>query len=271
MKYKISEVSKILNIPIDTLRYLEKKDIVNPVKNYQNSYRFYDAWDINFLIEYKRFRSFDFSTSEVHDIMHHDSLMNFIERIDEKQDYFEERQKYYHLLVKKNEEYRSALQRIKDDLWKCSFRQRPEMYYFIHRFNYQYVSKKQFAGLFEIWLNYFPFVEPIVEMQLEAINSRNNNNDYQWGFSIRKEYADEFSIPLNDKVKYIDTTQCVYTIICAGDRGSFSLTLLDKALAFIEENNYKLTGTVVGNLLTRVHEADGYSRYIEVWLPVEKK
>ena len=72
MKYKISEVSKILNIPIDTLRYLEAKDIVNPSKNDNNKYRFYEAWDINFLTEFKKFRSFDFSVSEVKEILHSD-------------------------------------------------------------------------------------------------------------------------------------------------------------------------------------------------------
>ena len=271
MKYKISEVSKILNIPIDTIRYLEKKDIVNPVKDSQNNYRFYDAWDINFLNEYKRLRSFDFSTSEVREIMHHDNLKNFIDRIDERQCYFEERLKYYTMLIQKNKEYRLSLKNIKSNLWKCTFMHCPEIYYFIHRFNYQYVTMNNFDGLFESWLNYFPFVEPIVEIQLEAIKSREENNDYSWGFSIKKEYVDAFNIQLNNKVKHIETTKSVYTVICAGDKGSFSLALLDKVLEFIEENNYTLIGNVVGNLLTRVHEPNGYCRYIEVWLPVEKK
>ncbi|MHC1684610.1 MAG: MerR family transcriptional regulator [Clostridiaceae bacterium] len=271
MKYKISEVSKILNIPIDTLRYLEKKDIVNPSKNNDNNYRFYEAWDINFLVEYKKFRSFDFSVSEVKEILHSDNLENFIEKINGRQNYFEEKLKYYTLLKQKNEKYISSLNSTKDNLWKCSFAKHPDIYYFMHRSNYKYETKDKFDGLFDTWLNYFPFIDTIVEMKLDSVLSRNINNNYEWGFSIKKEYADAFNIHLNDKVTHVESVQSVYTVICAGNRGSFSLKLLDKALEFIEDNGYQLAGDVIGNLLVRAHEPDGYRRYIEVWLPVVKK
>lgn len=108
-------------------------------------------------------------------------------------------------------------------------------------------------------------------MQFDAVINRDTNNDYEWGFSINEKHADAFNIPLNsDKVKYIKSTQSVYTVICAGEKGSFSLKLLNKALEFIEDNGYELAGNVIGNLLARVHEANGYFRYIEVWLTVKK-
>lgn len=271
LKYKISEVSKILNIPVDTLRYLEAKDIVNPSKNDNNKYRFYEAWDINFLIEFKKFRSFDFSVSEVKEILHSDDLNNFIERVDERQEYFEEKLTYYMLLKQKNQEYINSLNNIKENIGKFSITNCPDIYYFMHRFNYKYEAKDNFDGLFESWLKYFPFVETIVEMQLDAVMNRNHNNDYEWGFSMRKDYAKAFDIPINDKVKHVKTRESVYTVICAGDKGSFSLKLLDGALEFIESNGYELVGDVIGNLLARVHEPSGYCRYIEVWFPIKKK
>lgn len=270
MKYKIGEVSKILNIPIETLRYLEKKGIVYPRKNDINNYRLYDHWDINFLIEYKRFRSLDFSSSEVEEILHSDNLGSFIEKIDTRQDYIEEKLKHYTLLKEKNDEYRRSLNSIKDNLWKCTFTKHPDIYYFIHRFNERYETKDKFDGLFEIWLNYFPFVEPLIEMKQEAVLDRNNRNEYAWGFSLKKEYIEAFNIPLNDKVKHVEAIESVYTVICAGDKGSFSLKLLDRALEFIEYNGYELSGDVTGRLLARAHEENGYRRYIEVWLPIKK-
>lgn len=269
MKYKISEVSKILNIPIDTLRYLESKDIVNPSKS-NNNYRFYEAWDINFLTEYKKFRSFDFSVTEVKEILHSDNLTSFMEKVNGRQEYFEDKLNYYTFLKQKNEQYINSLNNIKNNLWKCSFTKHPDIYYFMHRFNYKYETKDKFNGLFESWINYFPFIETTVEMKFDAVINRNTNNDYEWGFSIRKEYAEAFNIPLNDKVNHVEAIESVYTIICAGDKGSFSLKLLDKALKFIENSGYILAGNVIGNLLARVHEPDGYCRYLEVWLPVKK-
>lgn len=270
MKYKIGEVSKILNIPMETLRYLEKKGIVNPSKNDNNNYRFYDHWDINFLIEYKKFRSLEFSSSEIEEILHFDNLENFIDRINTQQDYIEKKLKYYTLLKQKNDEYRNSLNNIKDNLGKYMFMEHPDIYYFTHRFNYKYETKDKFEGLFEIWVNYFPFVEPLLEIKFESMIDRSNNNEYAWGFALKKEYIDAFEIPLNDKVKHVGKVQSVYTVIVAGEKGTFSLNLLDNAMKFIEDNGYKLSGNVTGNLIARTHEERGYSRYIEVWLPVKK-
>lgn len=270
MEYKIGEVSNILNIPIDTLRYYEKKNIVHPKKSANNNYRFYDAWEINYLIECKKFRSYDFSLSEVEDILYHDSLTKFMDKIDDRQSYFEERLKYYTLLMEKNQEYQHSLHSIKKNLWECTLTEHPEIYYFIHRYNYTYKSKDQFGDFFDIWLGYFPFVETIIEIQEEAILNRDHCNEHGWGFAIKKRYADAFQIPLNEKIKHVESVKSVYTVICAGDKGSFSLQLLDKAMSFIEKHGYKLSGTITGNLLARVHEPDGYQRYIEVWLPVTK-
>ena len=270
LKYKISEVSNILNIPVDTLRYLESKDIVNPSKNDTNNYRFYEAWDINFLTEFKKFRSFDFSVSEVKEILHSDDLNSFMDKINERQTYFEEKFKYYTLLKEKNEQYITSLNNIKSNIGKFSFTSSPEIYYFMHRFNYKYETKDKFGGLFEIWLNYFPFIETIVEMKFNSVINRKDHNDYEWGFSIRKNYAEAFNIPLNDKITHIKSKESLYTIICAGDKGSFSLKLLDNALEFIEDNGYELAGDVIGNLLARTHETNGYFRYIEVWIPIRK-
>ena len=269
MEYKIGEVSNILNIPVDTLRYYEKRNIVHPKKT-TNRYRYYDAWEINYLIECKKFRNFDFSLAEVEDILYHDNLEDFTGKIEGKQNYFEEKLKYYTLLKQKNEEYIHSLKNIKENLWQCTFTHHPEMYYFMHRYNYTYKNKDHFGELFDIWLGYFPFVESLIEIQEEAILNRDHTNDHGWGFAIRKEYAEAFNIPMNNQVKHIEKVDCVYTVICAGDKGSFSLKLLDKAMSFMEENGYQLAGTITGNLLARVHEPTGYCRYLEVWLPVTK-
>lgn len=269
MKYKIGEVSKILNIPLETIRYYESKNIVHPSKDNLNNYRYYDAWDINFLIECKKFRSFDFSLSEVQDILHKDNLCSFTDKIEERQKYFNEKLKYFTLLSQKNNSYINSLKNIKGNLNKFIVTEHPEIYYFIHRYNYKYDSKEKMDGLFEIWLDFFPFVDIIVEMKKESVLNRQNNNDYSWGFSLKKEYVEEFNIPINEKVTHIENIKCVYTVICAGEKGSFSLKLLDKALEFIEKEGYELAGNVTGNLLARTHEENGYSRFIEVWLPIK--
>lgn len=269
MKYKVGEVSKILDIPVDTLRYLEKRDIVHPDKD-DNNYRYYDAWDINFLIEYKKFRSYDFSSAQVEEILYVDDLCRFKSRFIDKQQEIEEKIKYYTMLKKKNQEYLEALENIDDLMNSFKIDEIPELYYFTHRYNYQYETKDKFGGIFEEWMEHMPFVEPLVVMTHDSIINRREENKYKWGFSIGKEYADAFDISLTNRIVHVEKAPCVHTVVCAGERGTFSIKLLEGALEFMKVNNYRLCGDVVGRLLARVHEKTGYCRYIEIWLPIKK-
>lgn len=269
MKYKRGQVSKILNIPIDTLRFYEQKNIINPKKDEISNYRLYDAWDINFLLDYKKYRSYDFSISEIEEIMHKGSLKHFINKIDERQKFFEKMMKFYTMLCKKNKEYSQKLKEIENDLDKCILTEQPQKYYFTHRKNNNFEFLSTFEDIAIPWMEYFPFVDFLILLPKEAVVDRKNKNDYRWGFSINKEYIETFELPVNDIVKEINHKKCVYTIICIRNKNEFSLKLLNNAMEYIENKNLKLCGDITGNLLCRVHEPEGFFRYIELWIPVE--
>ena len=60
MRYSIGEFSELIGLTPDTLRLYEKYHIVNPVKDPNNGYRYYDDLDVRNLLACRRFRSFDF-------------------------------------------------------------------------------------------------------------------------------------------------------------------------------------------------------------------
>lgn len=266
MKYKRGQVSRILNIPIDTLRFYEQKNIINPKKDENSNYRLYDAWDINFLLDYKKYRSYDFSIPEIEEIMHKGSIKHFINKIDDKQKYFEKMMKFYSMLCKKNFEYSKKLKTIENNLDKCLLIEQPKKYYFTHRKNnnFEYLSK--FEDIATPWMEYFPFVDFLVLLPKESIMDR--KNDYRWGFSVDAEYVEAFELPLSDIVKEINHKKCVYTIICIKNKNEFSLDLLNNVVKYIEKNNLQLCGDITGTLLCRVHEKDEFLRYIELWVAV---
>ena len=65
MKYKIGDVARILGISTDLLRYYEKIGVVRPVKHKANDYRYYEAWDINFLMDCLWMKGFGFGIEEI--------------------------------------------------------------------------------------------------------------------------------------------------------------------------------------------------------------
>ena len=101
MQYKAKEVSQILNIPIDTLRYFEKIGVIHPHINETNHYRYYDAWDINFIFDYLNYRKMDYSSQESIQFIRSSSLEEQIDKIKQKIQYYEQKQHTMNYFVKK--------------------------------------------------------------------------------------------------------------------------------------------------------------------------
>lgn len=68
--YKIGEFSRITNLSIKTLRYYDKEGILVPAKRgEESSYRFYDTDNFDRAILIKKLREFQFSISEIKDVL----------------------------------------------------------------------------------------------------------------------------------------------------------------------------------------------------------
>lgn len=275
MRYKIGEVSKILDIPIDTLRFFEKKGIVSPIKDAENNYRYYESWDINFLLEYKRYRGYQFNTQETREILHKDSLKDLENRIVSKVADIDEKIQYYTLMKEKTEQYLDRLKNIPHKLNKMEITNMPEIYYFVHRYSesendtYQYNSKLD--GIFEKWIEVFPFTDTLLTIRKDDFIKRRKDNIYQCGFGLSPKYVDAFHIPINGFVQLTQKQKCVNTIIRAGKKHTFYVRLLDQLSDYINQAGYQLEDDIIGFYLARVHDGLEYDRFIEIWAPISCK
>lgn len=64
MRYRIGEVSKILGLSPETLRFFESKGIVTPQHDPRSAYRYFDSLDVNKLVAYLSYRRMGFSLDE---------------------------------------------------------------------------------------------------------------------------------------------------------------------------------------------------------------
>src|SRR5690625_3412814 len=74
LSFTIGEVSKILNIPIDTLRYYDKIGLVHPHKRGENNYRYYDLEQFDLLSTIRMLRAMDVPIKQVVDLLSEDNL-----------------------------------------------------------------------------------------------------------------------------------------------------------------------------------------------------
>lgn len=99
--YSISEISKLLNVTVDTLRFYEKKDMIHPKINPNNKYRMYDMYNVLEILDIIFYRNLDISVSDMYSIMHENDEKKALELFEKKRINCRNRIKYEQQLLKK--------------------------------------------------------------------------------------------------------------------------------------------------------------------------
>lgn len=268
MQYKIGDVARILGISTDLLRYYEKKGVVTPTKDKQNDYRYYDAWDINFLIDCLWYKSFGFGIPQiaymVSDCYHGD----LVSLLDEKRGELMDSIRHQELLLRRINQHCEQVVRVKDMIGKCAVATCPEIVRYLNRYDSAYDNRTEMQRLSKQWLEYMPFTQRYFEIPLEP--GDRHAHRYAWGFSMEMEYVDEFSVPVKPPVIQMPAVECIHSAFKSSGKNAFSPEHIDYLYDFAARSGYTVAGDARGNLVCSILEEGVNTGYFEVWLPVSK-
>ena len=267
MRYRAKEVSRITGIPVDTLRYFEKTGVISPKIDKNNNYRYYSAWDINFLFEYLNYRKLEYSSKDLVQYIHHASLQEQIDMTKKQSDYFRKKLDHYHMLYDQSRKHLDAICTIEGNLGKIEFKTMPEYKYILYRQNYYFYNAKTVSQEFESWLGCLGLTENVVIIPKEIIDAQGDNK-YFWGLMLRKDWFEKLNMTDGENTRTIGSAQCIKILVEAREEGTFHYQLLDQAMEFIKEHGFTLSGDPFGILLTRSHDQGEIHRYIEFYLPI---
>lgn len=271
--YRIGQVSKMLNIPVETLRFLEQKGLVKPKKNEDNGYRYYDIWSINQILDYQKYRKIGLSSKETVQIVNAGDFSTLIERLKSKQDEAEYLAHYYQVKAQKLSNYQTVLEHAQQYTGKYIIMNRPENYALFNRTfdktGLHVLESADMAGAYESLTEYYPFVEHIYCIRKEYFDHPDIPEKAENGLTIKKQWAEEFHIPLHEKMELQHSTTAIFTIVRLGVKQIFTKSVAAGALQFMTENGYELNGDVTGIYLATVHENDEMVRYMELWVPIK--
>lgn len=266
--YKIGEVAKILGISPELMRYYEEKGVVTPLKDKKSDYRYYEAWDVNFLIECLWFKNFDFSIKDISQILSeysYDKLENvLVSKTAELMEEIAHKQMILDRLCEQTERLASA----KNNVGKCDIRTSPEIVRFLHRFNFIYKNSPEIQSLSKEWLNYFPFSRRCFE--IGAYDLCAGGTDLAWGYSLDIHYVDKLGIAVKPPLAHLKPQKSIYSVVRQPGKYQFSARSLDYMIDYAAQNSIKLCGEAQGHLLCSVCEDGEMTGYFEVWLPIEE-
>jgi len=268
MRYKIGEVAGILGISPDLIRYYEEKGVVSPAKDPNNNYRYYDTWDINYLIDCLWYKNFGFGIEQIGNMVAECSYDMMLQKLEDKSEDIMAVIRRQELLLQRIRMFCERLTSTKSYLGKCELQSNNEFARYINRRNFTYDNSQVIRDLNRKWLRYMPFSRRYFEMPKDALAEV--RGDYEWGFSLGIQYVEEFGVEIKPPVEFIPARLCVHSAFRIIGQNQFSSRHIDYMVDYANENGFAVAGDAFGNLACSVIEDGKPTGYFDVWLPVEK-
>jgi DNA-binding transcriptional MerR regulator len=268
LRYKIGDVARILGISPDLIRYYEEKGVVSPEKDPVNNYRYYDTWDINFLLDCLWFKNFGYGIEQVAHIVSQSTYGDLMETLAWKGDEIEENIRYQQMLLERIRKYHEILENLRGDIGKCGIRRSAEFVRYLNRYNTIYDNDSELQRLSRKWLKYMPFSRRYFEVPEDDLLG--DGDDYAWGFSIGMPYVEAFGIAVEPPVKHMPSRLCIHSAFTSTGKDRFTARHLDFITGYAEQNGLTVAGCAFGNLACSVVEKGEITGFFEVWLPIEE-
>lgn len=276
-KYKIGEISKMLNIPVQTIRFYEEHGIVQPQKDPDTGYRYYDSWDINNLMDCLHLRALDFSISDTEKMINNEDIDEICRQYMVQENELLRRIEEYKVKLNVLSRERQQIQQFRQNQGKMQNRNNPALIY--HRFrkndSIQSVNGYTLAnGIMDEmhgWISLFPAVTPTFMIQYSSwMDIENDRPDLWWGWSLPADEAVRRGIKALPPNEYLAPAESIYTIFSATVRGGFLRSFKEQVMDPIIAKGYELNGDPIGRLFTRTHENGVHRIYMETWVPIVK-
>lgn len=268
-KYKIGMVARLLDLPNDTLRYYESRGIVTPQKDEESGYRYYDAWDLNYLLDSIWYRSYDFALTDVVKMINDDDHDAFVDRCLKRET--ELLQTIYDLKQKLNAlaAFRQRVSQIQKKRGIFEIVDRPPLMYQRHRIKNEFIFDEEALSVMKKWIALMPIINHTFYIPNFSANSADGFTEYWWGFSLSPDDTIRSGIDISPPVEYLPPVKSIHTVFTAGERSTFTTSFRSQVISEIKHRGYTIVGPPVGHLIVRLHEADIFTRYFEVWVPIE--
>ena len=223
MSYSISEVSKLLNITVESLRFYEDKGIISPGRKANGKYRSYEAWEIFRLYECLQYKSFHFSLNEIEKTMNSTSIDYYANTIRQKITDIREEIHFNTILTQRLSQVCEQIETAKANIDNYWVQKKPEMYFIYNTIGRgdKYEKIIPPADTHSKWLDYIAFTDFLAHVTLEDYQAANNRQ--RWCSSIEKSYIDYFKIPVSEKVHHVPAHYYLCTNVDMGGVGDFSL------------------------------------------------
>lgn len=262
--YRTSQLSEILGVSRDALRYYEEQGIINPKQNEANNYRQYDFYDIYTLMVTDFYKKRNLSIKEVKKLQVGSEIDELGALLENKASELEEAIRMKQYMLQKINETREFCEEVKKSLNQYSIRELP---------THEVIGE---ISDFNAFLEYPVILENMDQMKDDILSKIMRKFTFdETGFLDTKMYiVEKPETKLKDKSKtYIEYSKCIYTIVEDGryQNGNEDIkhNVFESTLNWGNEQRLKPKGIALANTRLITYLDNKERVFLEIFMPVE--
>lgn len=258
----ISEISKLLGLSTDTIRFYEKKGLVHPHVNPENNYRMYTLMNVLELLDVIYYRHLDFPLSDIYELSKTLKPSYTIELIEKKEEETKRKIYYEQQLLKKISHIKSMFHMIEHHENECSiqdfkesiilFEGKDKEDFFIH--DIQYMTQDQFV-LCAFYTHY--------ELKKDQMELKRTFVSIETQLLQKMKMKEELK-----KSTKINKQKCVYRAVRMKD-GMVSQEDIEPMKAYAKDNGLELKDHCLIREIPVTFYTDYEHYYAEIFLPIK--
>ena len=261
--YTISEVSKLLGLTIDTVRFYEKKDMLHPKINPKNKYRIYDLYNILELLDIIFYRHLEIPVSDMYSIMHEKDERKALELIEKKRTECENRVRYEQQLLKKLNYLCDIIRPAIDRNFEIRIKKFPTSYVLLKSFDEDAshgIVLKNITGLTKD--------EYVLGSVIKAYDK--DLNEKMMYYTIEKEIIGEI-FGDNEFENEIVEEFTALSMVVPLENNILDKKYLDKLKGYAKENDIEVEDFIITHEINTTTYSDSDHQYAEIYLKIKDK
>lgn len=277
MKYKISELSNLLNVSTNTVRRYEKMGYITSKRSENSNYRCYSEDDITKFMTARLLRKYGFTHTEISSMKNSEmsglisAYENRMEKMDEQINHLtnlRHRLKDDLVLMKKVDVFKQ-LGYIKDCV---------ALSYVLYQSGDKLLKESKRIVTVQDYLYLSPEVQRIYLIRKEDVE--NDNIILNVGWAIKLADLDRYKIKENEYTERYEKRKSLFSLaklpveaenINERDSTQLKEILLEEPFKYMQEHNFKIDGDIIGIVVTVVIEDNQEIQYILISVPIVDK
>lgn len=273
MRYSIGEFSELIGLTPDTLRLYEKYHIVNPVKDPNNGYRYYDDLDVRNLLACRRFRSFDFPLEIAAELTVSPNIDRLNEALRIKQSEIESEINRLECIKSQIHQTISTVElaytQVQNQYLSPIIEVELQGIYRLIQTNENTLSREIYPYKHDIskWMEALPDVMYSFKTELQ----KDSNSTYTWGMAIEESKMITHNLISNDYLEYLPTSNYLKGLYLAPNSEYMSSDIYLPLIEYAKVNDLVYGDFVWGKLISTINVKNQNCTLMEVYLKVSKK